>query len=254
VRIAKADLVPTDANLLAAYGSWSELVTACETFMAEVNGRAHRVTRRAPAEMLTEEQQRLHPLPQAAYTAAFGETRRVSWSATISYGGVPYSVPHTLAEETVWVRVDGDEIVITHVPATGAVEVARHRRSTPGNPQICDEHYPPRPTGPGRQPRATNAAEEAFLAIGEGARLWLVEAASAGTSRIKVKMAEAVELAQLHGLAPLDWALGHAATYGRFSDGDLASILATQPTTERRAAGEGHSLQGGTRAWEGFGR
>jgi transposase len=254
VRIAKADLVPTDANLLAGYATWSELVAACEAFMVEVNGRAHRVTHRAPATMLTEEQQRLHPLPSAAYTAAFGETRRVSWSATISYGGVPYSVPYTLAEETVWVRVDGDEIVITHVPAAGAVEVARHRRSTPGNPVICDEHYPPRPEGPGRRPRATNPAEEAFLAIGEGARLWLVEAASAGTSRMKVKMAEAVELAQLHGVASLDWALGHAATYGRFADGDLASILAAQPTGQRRAAGEGHSLQGGTRAWEGFGR
>jgi transposase len=255
VRIAKADLVPTDANLLDGYVSWGDLVAACEAFMGEVNGREHRVTRRAPAALLAEEAQRLHPLPATAYTAAFGETRRVSWSATISYGGVVYSVPHTLAEETVWVRVEGEEIVVTHVSGQGAVEVARHRRSTPGNPVICDEHYPPRPAGPlGRQPKATSAAEEAFLALGEGARLWLVEAASAGTSRMKVKMAEAVELAQLHGTERTDWALGHAATYGRFAEGDLASILATRPAGDRRTAGEDHSLQGGTRAWEGFGQ
>lgn len=38
-------------------------------------------------------------------------------------------------------------------------------------------------------------------------------------------MAEAVDLARLHGVARLDWALGHAATFGRFAEGDLASIL-----------------------------
>jgi hypothetical protein len=48
----------------------------------------------------------------------------------ISYGAVPYSVPHTLADETVWVRVDGDQVVVTHCPSGGALEVARHRRST----------------------------------------------------------------------------------------------------------------------------
>jgi TPP-dependent pyruvate/acetoin dehydrogenase alpha subunit len=33
----------------------------------------------------------------------------------------------------VWVRVDGDEVVAVHVSAAGAVEVARHRRGTPGS-------------------------------------------------------------------------------------------------------------------------
>jgi hypothetical protein len=255
VRIAKADLVPTAANLRDDYGSWAELVEACEAFMAEVNGRQHRVTRRAPVELLGEERHRLHRLPATAYTAAFGQTRRVSWSATISYGGVTYSVPHTLVEDTVWVRVDGDEVVVTHCPPAGAVEVARHRRSTPGHPVIDDAHYPPRPPGPlGRQPKPTNPAEAEFLAIGDGARLWLVEAASAGTARVKVKMGEAVTLARLHGVDRLDWALGHAATYGRFGDGDLASILAAHPPGDRLTAGDDHCLQPGTAAWEGFGR
>ena len=255
MRVAKADLVPTDANLLEDYTSWAELVDACEEFMATVNGREHRATRRRPVELLVEEQQRLHRLPEVAFTAVFGETRKVSWSATISYGGVTYSVPHTLVDETVWVRVDGDEIVATHCSVAGAVEVARHRRSTPGRPVIDDAHYPPRPPGPlGRQPKATNAAEVEFLALGEGARLWLIEAASAGTARIKVKMAEAVILGRLHGVERLDWALGHAATFGRFGDGDLTSILAAHPTTQRRTASEGHSLQTGTGAWKGFGQ
>ena len=78
VRVAKADLVPTDANLRGDYTSWSELVDACDAWMAEVNGREHRVTRRAPVEMLLEEQQRLHRLPEAPYTAVLGETRKVA--------------------------------------------------------------------------------------------------------------------------------------------------------------------------------
>lgn len=254
VRVAKADLVPTDANLLANYPSWAELVSACDAFMAEVNMRPHRATRRAPAEMLVEERAHLHRLPDQPYTAAFGETRKVGWSATISYGGVTYSVPHTLAEQSVWVRVDGDEIVVVHVGERGAVEVARHRRSTPGRPVIDDAHYPPRPPGAlAREPKPANAAEETFLAIGEGARLWLVEAAAAGTARVRAKMVDAVELARLHGSDRVDWALGHAAMFGRFDDGDLASILAANPPGQRHAAGDGHWLQGSTGAWEGFG-
>jgi hypothetical protein len=120
---------------------------------------------------------------------------------------------------------------------------------------IDDAHYPLRPAGPlNREPKATNDAEAEFLALGAGARLWLVEAASAGTSRIKVKMANAVGLARLHGTDRVDWALGHAASYGRFAEGDLASILAANPPGARLSADEGHSLQSGTSAWEGFGR
>jgi transposase len=255
VKIAKADLVPTDANLRDQYGSWAELVDACEVFMVEVNDRPHRSTRRPPEEMLGEERSRLHALPALAYTAAFGETRRVSWSATISYGGVTYSVPHTLADQVVWARVEGDELVAVHLAGRGAAEVARHRLSTPGHPRIDDAHYPPRPPGAlGRQPKATSEGEAAFLALGEGARLWLVEAAAAGAGRVKVKMGDALTLARLHGADRVDWALGHAALYARFAEGDLAAILASGPADQHRRAGEIHSLQGGTKSWEGFGR
>jgi transposase len=47
VKIAKADLVPTEANLLPGYDSFAELEQACREFCAQVNARAHRVTRRA---------------------------------------------------------------------------------------------------------------------------------------------------------------------------------------------------------------
>ena len=56
-------------------------------------------------------------------------------------------------------------------------------------------------------------------------------------------MADAVALARLHGVDRVDWALGHAATYGRFAEGDVASILAAHPAGEHRRAGDTHSLQ-----------
>jgi transposase len=52
VKLAKADLVPTDTNLLAEYSSFAELETACALFCEQVNNRVHRVTRRAPVDML----------------------------------------------------------------------------------------------------------------------------------------------------------------------------------------------------------
>ena len=162
-----------------------------------------------------------------------------------------YSVPHTLADETVWVRVDGERVVVTHCAPSGPIEVARHQRSTPGHPMIDDAHYPPRPAGPlGRRPKPTSAAETEFLAIGDGARTWLVEAAAVGTTRMKVKMAQAVTLARLHGAEPTSTGRSvHAAMFGRFADGDLASILAADPPGQRRRADDVHSLQPGTAAW-----
>ena len=63
VKIAKADLVPAQANLLGEYASFAQLEAACEGFCGQVNARPHRITRRAPAEMLAEERARLHPVP-----------------------------------------------------------------------------------------------------------------------------------------------------------------------------------------------
>ncbi len=121
VRIVKADLVPTDANLLGTYPSFAALEAACEAFCDEVNTRAHRVMRRAPAEMLAEERRRLHRLPASAYTAALGVTRIVGINTpVIAHEGGEYSVPHRLRGETVWIRPHGGDIVITHLGHSGA--------------------------------------------------------------------------------------------------------------------------------------
>jgi transposase len=257
VRIAKADLVPTDANLLESYRTFGELEGACRGFCEQVNDRPHRETRRRPAEALAEERQRLHPLPAQAFTVAFGTTRRVYWDCTISVEGVRYSVPHELIDARVWARFHGDELIVTAVGEQGPTEVARHQRSAPGTPSIKDEHYPPREDKTlERVPKATSAEEAAFLALGPGAASWLVEAAAAGARRIRPKMAEAVALAKLHGSAEVDQALGSAAIAGRFAENDVIRILAHQAGREigkPTRATETHSLQPGTSAWSNFG-
>ncbi|MGH3591385.1 MAG: IS21 family transposase, partial [Pseudonocardiaceae bacterium] len=77
VKLAKADLVPKDTNLRGEYASFAELEAACEVFCVQVNARVHRVTRRAPVDMLAQERVRLHPLPALAHTTSFGVTRTV---------------------------------------------------------------------------------------------------------------------------------------------------------------------------------
>ena len=259
VRVAKADLVPTDHNLREEYVDFAALERACEEFMAEVNTRPHRATMEPPIVRLAEEHERLHRLPKLPHTMCFGETRKVNWQSLISVGGAQYSVPHTLIDQRVWTRTDGDQLIVVHIDGhQGPREVARHRLTTPGRPAICDEHYPPRPTGAlERKPRARSAEEQAFLRIGDRAERWLIKAAAAGAQRLRRKMAEAVDLAKLHGNADVDRALGTCADAGRFADGDLASILAHQQQAGELIlfpAPEERSLQRSTRSWEGFGR
>ena len=116
----------------------------------------------------------------------------------------------------------------------GSLEAARHTTSTPGSPRITPSHYPDHPQEPDGtprppRPRARTEAEAAFLALGDGAQAWLVEASAVGTVRIRAKMADAVQLAALVGAERVDAALGVAATAGRFAEADLASIVDHSP-------------------------
>jgi hypothetical protein len=256
VKIAKADLVPTEANLLEEYASFAELEVACGAAMDTFNGRIHTVTRRIPAEALVEELSLLHAIPAEPYTAAFGESRRVGWSSTISFRGARYSVPHRFCDTRVWVRQGAGEVIIVAGEGPNAIEVARHQALSPGGSSICEEHYPERPSGPReRRPRPTSPSEERFLALGEGAKRYLIEGAASGARRLEARMAEAVCLAALYGVGSVDEALGLAAIAGRFWEGDLESILvhAAGALVVRSVPPEGHSLAQGTSSWSSYG-
>lgn len=274
VRLAKADVVPTEANLRPAYGSFAELEVACEEFCAKVNSRVHRESARIPAEALIDERARLHVLPAAPHTLALGQTRTVNADQTVRYGSVRYSTPPGLVGAEIWVRVSGTELVIVAdldaLPRRpqwagerrGLVEVARHRLSTPGTARIDLAHYPDHPQDPAGaprppRPRARSQAEGDFLALGEGARDWLVAASAAGATRIRAKMAAAVQTAALVGAPVVEAALAAAAEAGRFGEEDLAAIIThqattTTPTGDLVLADETHSAQPGTATWAGF--
>lgn len=261
VKIAKADIVPKETDLHGDYRSFAELQEACATTMAHFNTRLHAVTKKTPTELLAQVVNALHSVPVEPYVGAFGTTRSVSWSSTISYLGARYSVPNIYSNTKAWVRVVGGELVISttqHQDSSTSgditMEIARHRLLEPGGASICYEHYPPRPTSPtDRPPKATSAAEAAFLAIGHGAARWLIEAGAVGTRSISAKMVEAVELVGIYGAPIVDEALSTAAMVGRLCSRDLLSILQSRPSATPTGTSEG-TLQAGTDVWEGFGR
>ena len=258
VRIASADLVPTDANLLPEYSSFAEYRRACDHFCDEVNTRPHRVTRCPPIERLAQERERLHPLPTQPYTAAFGVGRKVGESVPVlQFDGGEYSVPDDYVSQEVWVRQQDDEIIIVHVGRDGPHEIARWEPTVPGQPRHNAAHFGPPPEGPlQRTPKARTADEAAFLAIGSGAAQWLMAAAAVGAARIRTKMIAAVALAKIYGPGPVDRALATAAELQRFADEDLAQLLRHQATAgngELCRVDAARSLQPGTSAWKGFG-
>jgi transposase len=253
VKLAKADVLPRPDNLVEHYGDFASFEAACAETTDRFNHRVHTMTGERPVDRLVREREHLHQVPAEPFSVAFGETRTVSWSSLVAHCGARYSVPHRLAGTVVFVRRSGDEVVIVAMEDAGAKEVARHRAGTSGDLVICDAHYPPRRATPERAPKATNATEEAFLALGEGARRYLAEMAANGVRGITERMDEVLDLSRSLDRGPLDEALGLCALSGRFEVGDLASVLSTRPGPLHRI-GEEHSLQPGTKAWEGFGR
>ena len=129
----QGDLVPRDANLLPAYGSFAGLEEACREFCDRVNGRVHRETAAVPADRWPRAGE-LHPLPDEPYALALGEERLVGDDQTIRFGSVRYSTPPGHAGTPgVWCR--------GRRGGTGD-----HRPHRPGR---CFDH-PQRPSVPGQ--------------------------------------------------------------------------------------------------------
>ncbi len=258
VRIANADLLPSMTNLVGEYGSFGALEVACEAFMERVNARPHGVTGRPPVELLEQERARLHPVARSVFAVALGEERSVSKDSLVLHQRVRYSVPSELASARarLLLREHGEQIIITHVSEGAAREVARHQRGQPGETIIDPSHYPPTPVGPiERQPKARSELERAFLALGDGARDWLIKAASNGVSSIHARMQAALDLGAFHDSVALDAALGVAAASERFASEDLSSILAHQAAAAPgayRSTYDEPSLQASTSVWNGY--
>jgi hypothetical protein len=181
----------------------------------------------------------------------------------VTFESGQYSVPHQLLGATVWVRAHGvgadEQVVIVHVGEDGPLEVARHRRATPGTPKIDDEHFPPQPvraagpSDPVRRIRPTASSSTWARAPGCG---WSRPPPQAPT-RCGSRWPKPSQLAKLFDPVEVDWALGHAAVHGRFAEADLSSILdhhARAPKAGEHRASEDSSLTQGTSGWARLGQ
>lgn len=66
VKLAKADLVPTGANLRAEYGTFAEVEQACAQFTEAINAKTHAVTKEEPVQRFEQEKALLHPTTPAS--------------------------------------------------------------------------------------------------------------------------------------------------------------------------------------------
>ncbi len=253
VRIAKADLVPTAANLLPEYESFRAARGGLrEAATVRFNTRVHAVTGEKPAVRLVRELEVLHRVPAEPYTAAFGRDPRGDVVIDDLVSGCPLlGAAHLDGETGLGPHLGRRDRHLAEV-GDAATEIARHLVVGRGEASIVDAHYPPRRDTAERAPKATNPFEESFLQIGPGAERWLIEAAAQGTRGVTTRMGEAVALAEVWAATSSTKHSGLGATVGRFAQGDLESILAPA-AAEPLPPPVGFSLQPGTAAWARYG-
>ena len=232
-------------------------------FCAKVNGRVHRETARIPAEALA---------GRAAPDASGARWRRspprserpgsVNTDQTIRFGSVRYSTPPGLVGREVWVRVDGEELVITAKLVDGwagarSRGTGSRRRATR---RIDLSHYPDHPQEPDGSPKPpqpqarSSDAEKAFLALGSrrasvagrGGR----ERARSGCGRRWPPRSSSPPWSASSRSTPRSVSRRPRA---RFAEGDLLAIVHHRAAGASAAAlvvaDEDHSVQPGTSAW-----
>jgi len=201
-----------------------------------------------PAQRLEAERSRLHRLPDAPHTAALGTTRVVNTDQTVRFGSVRYSVPPAWRGRRcgsaprgmswwwprTWRRCRYAGLAGDGPPglARSPGMPCRHRGTRRSTWRTI--RHPQRPDGSPRPPRIEAATEAERRSWRSATAPGLAdEAAAAGATRVRAKMAEAVELAALAGTAVVDAALGTA----RWPAGSATVTCCPSPATRRRARG-----------------
>ncbi len=221
VGYAKRDMVFPDSDLVA---DWN---IAAGQWRGEVNAAVHSEIAAVPNERLVTEAKLLRPLPSLRPRIGTVDMRKVDKLSTIRLASARYSVPHRLVGQHVEaVTFDG----VVQVFDTDGSLVADHSQVGPGETAICDEHYPTPRKAPSRAPRARNAHETAFLALGDDAQRWVFDAAAAGVSTLSKEIIEIVdELLPAYGPVAVQAALARAVAFGRYKAKDIRSILDIGP-------------------------
>lgn len=89
-----------------AFESWAHLQQLAEHWLREeADRRCHGTVQEIVAERFARAVPALRPLPATRYDTAYRESRQVSWDAYIEVRGRRYSVPASLAGQTVQIRL-----------------------------------------------------------------------------------------------------------------------------------------------------
>ncbi len=125
-----------------AFDSWAHLNQLAEQWLREeADPRVHGTVHEVVADRFAREAPSLTPLPAQRYDTAYYEHRKVSWDSYIEVHGNRYSVPSSLVNTTVTVRIGLDEtlrvyadnqLLVTHRlqdVRAGWVTVPEHHRA-----------------------------------------------------------------------------------------------------------------------------
>lgn len=146
-----------------SFDSFQDLNARVRLWLDEVaNRRLHGTTRRVPDEVFAlEERPFLIPLPDMSASVAAEETRAVGPDSVLSIRGTPYSVPASLANLKVRVRLFAERFEV--LDPNGEIAFSREYASPgeKGRLQIVPDHY--RSLGHAKDCGAHAAPKEALL-------------------------------------------------------------------------------------------
>ena len=136
----------------------AELERECERLCERVNARRHRVTRRAPAVLLAEERERLHPLPGLPHTVCFGQTRRSPGRRRSRWAAPSTPSPRRSSTSASGARRGLGARRRRHRLPPGAAR-GRPPRADHAGPAVDLRRALPRPAPPGRSSAAPGRAQ-----------------------------------------------------------------------------------------------
>lgn len=171
------------------------------------NKRTHAITRKIPELAFLEEKTALHPLREP-YDCDEVRSPSVSPQFRVSFDSNEYTVPWRLANSTVTLRANQDEVSIYY----GHRRVARHARCWLKNEQIknpCHEEGLLEEK-PGAQP---DADTKAIADIGPNARQYL-KFLPAQTNSLRSEIRQLMVLITVYGANAVESVIGRAITHG----------------------------------------
>jgi transposase len=148
-----------------AFESWAHLNQLAERWMTEeADQRVQGTVKEVVAERFAREQPCLGPLPQRRYDTSYLETRHVAWDAYIDVRGNRYSVPDTLVDQIVTVRIGLDDILRVYAADDRLVATHMLKSAQEGWSSVPEHHA--------RLWRETLQVEKRSLEVYEEAARW----------------------------------------------------------------------------------